>query len=326
MLFHINPGRYTTDDVIMIEHYLKPAERAEITVLVDNYTDSLQAPSTSVDRRLPYNPGRHLLAEHGFSCLIRVFSGKKVYTVLMDTGLSRQCLPWNARQLGISLSAVEAVVLSHGHYDHTGSLEEVLCSAEHQVPLIVHPDAFIRRRLNIPLQGQFDQPVLDAVALKKAGADIRRHREPSTLASGHLLVTGEVERKTRFEKGMPGGEIFKDGQWVPDQIQDDQAVVIKIQEKGLVVLSGCAHAGIINTVEYAKKITGTDHVHAVLGGFHLSGKAYEQVIPPTVDTLVQINPDYMVPMHCTGRIAINQFMERMPGKCILNTVGTTYEF
>ena len=310
----------------MTDHMLKPADRTEITVLVDNYTDLLQAPSTPVDRRLPYNPGRQLLAEHGLSCLIRVFVGKKEHTILLDTGLSRQCLPWNARQLGISFAGIEAVVLSHGHYDHTGCLEEVFCSVGHQVPLIVHPDAFLRRRLTVPSQGQFDQPVPDAVALKKAGADIKLRSGPSTLAAGHLLVTGEVERKTSFEKGMPGGEIFADGKWVPDPIRDDQAVVLIVKDKGLVVLSGCAHAGIINTVEYAKKITGTDHVHAVLGGFHLSGKAYEQVIPPTVDRMLQIDPDYIVPMHCTGRDAVNRFMETMQGKCILNTVGTTYVF
>jgi len=150
--------------------------------------------------------------------------------------------------------------------------------------------------------------------------------EPSTLAAGHLLVTGEVERKTAFEKGMPGMERFTDGSWKPDPIRDDQALVINVKDRGLVVLSGCAHAGIINTVEYAKKITGVDRVHAVLGGFHLTGPAFAPVIPPTVDAMKQINPDYVVPMHCTGWDAINRFMTGMPGRCILNTVGTTYRF
>lgn len=305
---------------------LKPVDRAEITVLVDNYTDLLAAPSTPVDRRLPYDPKRQLLAEHGLSCMIRLFSGTREHAVLLDTGLSRQCLPWNARQLGISLAGIEAVVLSHGHYDHTGGLQEAVCGAKHQVPLIAHPDAFLPRRLIIPSQGVFDLPVADPVALKKAGADIKMRSGPSTLAGGHLLVTGEVERKTPFEKGMPGGEIFTGGLWGPDPIRDDQAVVISMKEKGLVVLSGCAHAGIINTVEYAKKITATDQVHAVLGGFHLNGKAFEQVIPPTIDAMKQIGPDYLVPLHCTGWGAINRFMAAMPGKCVLNTVGTTYVF
>lgn len=311
----------------MTEQIVKPADRVEITVLVDNYTDFLiLAPQTPVDRRLPYNPGRHLLAEHGLSCLVRVTAGTKEHAILLDAGLSPECLPWNARQMGISLAGMEAVVLSHGHYDHTGALGCVVAGAGRQVPLIVHPDAFLRRRLNIPGQGMFDQPVPDAVALKKAGADIRLHSEPSTLAAGHLLVTGEVERRTPFEKGMPGAEIERDGYWVTDTIRDDQALVVNVKDKGLVVLSGCAHAGIINTVEFARKITGIDRVHAVLGGFHLSGKAYEQVVPPTIDAMKRINPDYLVPMHCTGLDTIARFHAEMPGKCIRNTVGTTYVF
>jgi len=311
----------------MTEHLLKPADRVEITVLVDNYTDFLiMAPSTPVDHRLPYDPKRRILAEHGLSCLVRVFAGKKEHAVLLDAGLSSEALPWNARQMGISLVGIEAVVLSHGHYDHTGALESIVAGAGRQVPLIVHPDAFLKRRLNIPGQGVFDQPVPDAIALKKDGADIKLRSEPSTLAAGHLLVTGEVERKTSFEKGMPGAEIERDGIWATDPIRDDQALVINVNDKGLVVLSGCAHAGIINTVEYARKITGTDHVHAVLGGFHLGGKTYEQVVPPTIDAMKKINPDYLVPMHCTGWNTINRFMAALPGKCILNTVGTTYVF
>lgn len=311
----------------MTELLLKPADRVEITVLVDNYTDFLiMAPSTPVDRRLPYDPERRILAEHGLSCLVRVFTGRKEHAVLLDAGLSCECLPWNARQMGISLLEIEAVVLSHGHYDHTGALECVVKEAGHQIPLIAHPDAFLRRRLTVPGQGIFDQRRPDAVALKQVGADIRLRSEPSTLAAGHLLITGEVERKTSFEKGMPGAEIERDSVWSCDSIRDDQALVINVKDRGLVILSGCAHAGIINTVEYAKELTGTAHVHAVLGGFHLSGKTYEQVVPPTIEAMKKISPDYLIPMHCSGWNTINRFMDAMPGKCILNTVGTTYIF
>jgi 7,8-dihydropterin-6-yl-methyl-4-(beta-D-ribofuranosyl)aminobenzene 5'-phosphate synthase len=228
--------------------------------------------------------------------------------------------------MGISPAGIEAVVLSHGHYDHTGGLGVVVCGAGRQVPLIAHPDAFLPRRRNVPASGITDQPCPDAVALKKAGADIKLRSEPSTLAAGHVLVTGEIERTIPFEKGLAGAEIKKDGRWIPDLFLDDQALVISVKEKGLVVLSGCAHAGIVNTVEYARRITGTDRVHAVLGGFHLNGKAFEKVIPPTIEALRRIDPDYIVPMHCTGWDAINRFRGAMPGKCILNTVGTTYVF
>lgn len=305
---------------------LQPADRVEITVLVDNYIDFFVVPSTPVDRRLPFNPARQLMAEHGLSCLVRVFAEEKEHAILLDAGHSKECTTWNARQLGINLAEIEAVVLSHGHVDHIGGLSSVISGAGRQVPFITHPDAFLKRRLNNPARGPVDLPQLDTITLKKAGADILQRAEPSTLAADHLLVTGQVERTTAFEKGMPGMEAFIDGRWAPDPINDDQALVINVKDKGLVVLSGCSHAGIVNTVNTARKITGTDNVHAVLGGFHLTGPAFAPVIPPTIEGMLRINPDYVVPMHCTGWDAMNRFAGAMPGKFILNTVGTTYVF
>ncbi|WP_292370683.1 MBL fold metallo-hydrolase [Methanoregula sp. UBA64] len=309
----------------MTEISLKPADRVEITVLVDNYLDIFVQPKTPVDRRLPFDPCRNLLAEHGLSCLVRVFSGKQEHAILMDAGLSKECMAWNARQLGISSNSIEAVVLSHGHFDHIGGLEAAVAGAGHQVPLVLHPDAFLERRMNSK-NGIAKLPPLDAVALKKAGADILKRAGPSTLAAGHLLVTGEVERVMPFETGMPGMEMLAGGAWVTDPIKDDQAIVIPIKDRGLVILSGCAHAGIVNTVKYAQKITGVEKVHAVLGGFHLTGPAFASRIQPTIDAIKEIGPDYVVPMHCTGWDAINRFMAAMPEQCILNTVGTTYVF
>jgi 7,8-dihydropterin-6-yl-methyl-4-(beta-D-ribofuranosyl)aminobenzene 5'-phosphate synthase len=129
--------------------------------------------------RLPFDPNRHIMAEHGFSCLVRVFSGKQEHAVLLDTGLSRECMAWNARQPGISLAAIEAVVLSHGHFDHIGGLSFVFCGAGHQVPLVVHPDAFLQRRTTGP-KGMVKLPDLDAVELKKS-----RGRYPAARAAVH---------------------------------------------------------------------------------------------------------------------------------------------
>jgi 7,8-dihydropterin-6-yl-methyl-4-(beta-D-ribofuranosyl)aminobenzene 5'-phosphate synthase len=310
----------------MTNPILHEADRVEVTVLVDNYTDLLVPQKTPVDRRPVLNPALSLLAEHGLSCLVNVYAKGHGHRILLDAGLSDIALLHNARQLDCPLDTVESAVLSHGHFDHMGGLCGFFEQTTHQVPLVVHPDAFLTRRLNPPGKRPLDLPKPGAADLRKAGADILQREQASTLAAGHLLVTGEVPRRTAFEQGLPGAEACINNEWVADPIRDDQGLVVRVKDKGLVVISGCAHAGIVNTVEYAKELTGIDRVHAVMGGFHLSGPAFEPIIGPTIDAMQRINPDYIVPMHCTGWTAINQFMEAMPKKCILNTVGTTYVF
>lgn len=308
-----------------MEFKLKPADRVEITVLVDNYIDIFVTPATPADRRLPFDPHREIIAEHGFSCLVRIFSSKDKHTVLLDAGLSRECMAWNARQLGISLQSVEAVVLSHGHFDHTGGLYDFFSGENGMIPFVFHPDALLLRRFSTP-NGPVELTQIDAESLKNAGAEMLSRSGPSSLSDGYMFVMGEVERTVEFETGMPGMEIKRDDTWMHDLILDDQAIVIHIKGRGLIIISGCAHAGIVNTVEYAKKITGVHSVCAVVGGFHLTAPVFEPRINPTIDAMKAANPDYIIPMHCTGWKAINSFMASMPEKCILNTVGTTYVF
>jgi 7,8-dihydropterin-6-yl-methyl-4-(beta-D-ribofuranosyl)aminobenzene 5'-phosphate synthase len=302
------------------------ADKAEITVLVDNYIDIFVPSQKSIDSRPPFALERPLLAEHGFSCYIRIFSNGKGHDILLDTGLSCGCMLHNAGQLGINLAKAESIVLSHGHFDHTGGLSSFLQTAGHQLPIVVHPDAFLSRRLHSKGKDPVNLPKLNAIVIKQHGGDIMERSGPSVLAAGHLLVTGEIERTVSFEQGFPGMEAQIGDQWIPDRISDDQAVVINIKDKGLVVISGCAHAGIINTIRYAQKVTGIDTIFGVLGGFHLTGPLFEPVIEPTIKAMKQINPEYIVPMHCTGWEAINRFFSAMPDACILNTVGTTYRF
>jgi len=155
---------------------------------------------------------------------------------------------------------------------------------------------------------------------------LHEEKEASTLASDFVLVTGDVERVTDFEKGFPWAEAKINNIWIVDPFHHDQGVAVKVRGRGLVVVGGCSHAGIINTVKYAQKVTGTDKVHAVLGGFHLSGRLFEPIIGVTIEEIKKICPDIVVPMHCTGWKAINQFAKEMPEQFILNGVGTTYVF
>jgi 7,8-dihydropterin-6-yl-methyl-4-(beta-D-ribofuranosyl)aminobenzene 5'-phosphate synthase len=307
---------------------LREADKVEVTVLVDNYTDAFLQ-STEVVKRpaLQLNPPKTLLAEHGFSCLLKVSSGSEEHVVLIDTGITATCFFNNVDVLGVDLNKVESVVLSHGHLDHFGALVEFLKGAKKGIPLVLHPDAFLERALNMPDSGRLtDFPVLDKAALKKTGVVLREARDVSMLASGLVLVSGEVERVTDFEKGFPWSEAKIGGQWVVDPFHDDQGVVVKLKRKGLVVIGGCSHAGIINTVKHARKVTRTDQVHAVLGGFHLTGPIFEPIIEPTINEMKKVGPDFVIPMHCTGWKAINQFAQEMPEQFILNGVGATYVF
>ena len=310
----------------MDELNLREADKLEVTILVDNYTDLLLLQGTEVVKRpmiaLPNAP----LAEHGLSCLLKVYAGSDEHVVLMDASISTTCLFHNADALGVDFSKVESVVLSHGHIDHFGGLIGFLNRAKKGIPLILHPDAFLQRRLNIPGIGQVDIPRLDETALNETGVALDKIKDASTVGSDLIMVLGEVERVTDFEKGFPWAEAKMDDDWVVDPFRDDQGVAVKVKGKGLVVISGCAHAGIINTVKHAQKVTGMDKVHAVLGGFHLTGPLFEPIIGPTIEEMKRVAPDFVVPMHCTGWKAINQFAQEMPEQFILNTAGTTYIF
>jgi len=181
--------------------------------------------------------------------------------------------------------------------------------------------------MNLPKFGRpISMPSLEETSLTKAGATVQKSKDPRLLADGIMITTGEVERSTPFEKGLPWAEANINDTWTIDPFHDDQGLIVKVKDKGLVVISGCAHAGIINTVRHACTITATENVYAVMGGFHLTGPMFDPIIPPTIEAMKQMDPHYLIPLHCTGWKAITRFAEEMPWQFILNTVGTTYVF
>ena len=311
----------------MSELNLREADKLEVTVLVDNYTDALLLQGTDVVKRSLIPPPTLFLAEHGLSYLLKVYAGTEEHLVLFDAAVSTTCFFHNADLLQVDSSKVESVVLSHGHFDHFGALVEFLNRATKGIPLVLHPDAFLQRRLNIPgVARVVGFPTLDETAVKKTGTALHKVKEASTVASDLILVLGEVERVTDFEKGFPWVEAKIDDEWVVDPFRDDQGLAVRVKDRGLVVIGGCSHAGIINTVKHAQKVAQADKVHAVLGGFHLTGPIFEPIIGPTIEEMKKIGPDFVAPMHCTGWKAITQFAEQMPEQFILNSVGTTYIF
>ncbi|MCH8950031.1 MAG: MBL fold metallo-hydrolase, partial [Chloroflexi bacterium] len=267
------------------------------------------------------------LSEHGFSALINVEKGGREHRVLFDAGLTPDGLAENMRRLGIDAKEIEAVVLSHGHFDHTTGIDGfVRAVGRANLPVMIHPEFWSRRRIAIPGREPFELPSTSKSALQGAGFEIIEERQPSFLLDGSLLVTGEVDRTSDFELGFPIHQAFRDGDWQPDPlILDDQAVVLHVRDKGLVVMTGCGHAGIVNIVRYAKKLTGVDEVYAVIGGFHLGGPLFEPIIPATCEALAALAPEVVVPAHCTGWRATHALAAALPDAFIQNSVGTRYE-
>ncbi|MBW1779804.1 MAG: MBL fold metallo-hydrolase [Deltaproteobacteria bacterium] len=307
---------------------LKPVDQVKILTVIDNYVDVLLT-NTEVITRPPLAktgtiPVDTLLAEHGLSLLVTVGEGEETHTLLFDTGYSRVGVLHNLDQLGVDLSQVEALALSHGHMDHTGSLYPVLDRIPNKIPLILHPEAFHAPRFFGLADGRkllFPQTLVKE-DLKKRNIDLVESKTPTRLLGERIMVTGEVERITSFEKGLPNAVLERDGKTEADPISDDQALVVHLKDKGLVVIAGCSHAGIINTILYAQKITGIQDVHAVVGGFHLSGPYFEKIIEQTIGELKKIGPQHLSPMHCTGWKAIQQMSQEFPDAFILNSVGS----
>lgn len=234
----------------------------------------------------------------------------------------------NMRRLDIARGHIDIVVLSHGHWDHTTGMDGLLRElGPRNVPVLIHPEFWSRRRVALPGREPIELPSTSRSAPHGAGFEIVEQQQPSFLLDGSLLVTGEVDRTTEFEQGSATHQAHRHGRWQPDPlILDDQALVASVRGRGLVVLSGCGHAGIVNTLRYAQKLTGDDRIHAIVGGFHLSGKQFEKLITPTCDALAAFAPDHLVPSHCTGWRATHAIAARLPDAFIQNSVGTRFEF
>lgn len=320
---------------------LMPVERVDITTLMDNSLD-IFLPDTGPARRPQLggrghrleaafldggSVGESPLAEHGFSALITVAVNGREHTLLFDTGTSPEGVAENMRRLSISAKEIEGIVFSHGHFDHTAGMDGLVrMLGRANLPVLIHPDFWNRRRAVFPGREPVELPTTSRSALRGAGFEIIEEKQPSFLLDGALLVTGEVDRTTPFEIGFPPQQKLHDGHWVPDPlVLDDQAVVLHVRGRGLVVLTGCGHAGIVNIVRYAQKLTGIEQVYAVIGGFHLSGPLFEPAIPLVRDALREIGPEVIVPAHCTGWRAIHALAAAFPDAFIPNSVGTRFE-
>jgi 7,8-dihydropterin-6-yl-methyl-4-(beta-D-ribofuranosyl)aminobenzene 5'-phosphate synthase len=317
-------------------------ENVAVTVLVDNRAD-LIVKSTDTVKRYTEEP---LLAEHGFSALIELKEAG--VRVLWDAGVTRGALMENMRRMEIDPAAVDKIALSHGHSDHWAAMTEVIEVAAgrpssrewdedatmeeirrwvkgRRVPLVAHPAAF-RERWGVRKDGsKYGPAIVPRPEWEAAGAEIVLSEGPYELGPG-CWTTGAVPRRSFEQAGTPPRMAYREGdEFIRDYIDDDQSVVINVRDKGLVVVAGCAHSGIVNTVRYAREISGVDRIWAILGGFHLA-PADDEEIRRTIDEIEALKPAMVVPSHCTGFEAISRFASRMPDEFVLGVVGTTYLF
>lgn len=317
-----NMSAYTGDGIS-----LKKATEASVTTIIDNYVEVLLPSSDKVERP-PLTRGNDrmppLLAEHGFSALVEAVGNSVPHTILMDFGISKIGVPHNLRVLEIDLGKVEAFVISHGHHDHVGAIVEVLSSLPRKPrPVVVHPDAFTSTRFHkFPDGKKAPIPGLKKGVIEETGNQVIDGRSPVLLASDYVLTLGEIPRTNDFEKGMSTAYYEEGGKIYKDQIMDDKGIVLDIQEKGLVVITGCGHAGIINTVRHAQRITGVQKIYCIIGGFHLIGNIGESVIKRTIEETKRLDPEVIVPCHCTGLKAIQEFERTFPEAFVLNASGT----
>lgn len=310
---------------------LPEVDQVTITLIVDNSVDLLMASSDVAKRfKLGPNPFERSLpiAEHGYSVLIHAKRGNSTANVLFDTGVSKKVILHNLDVLEINAHDIQAIILSHGHPDHAmglpGFVERL---GSRNLPLILHPDAYLERKLVLPDGSEVNLPAPRFKDLRRENIEIIEQPGPSMLIDNIILVSGEVSRITSFEKGFPIHYAKRSGHWIPDPlIMDDQCAILNLRNKGLVIITGCGHSGIINIMKHAQDLTGISKIHAVIGGFHLSGKMFEAIIPDTVSALKEIAPDYVMPGHCTGWIAQHKIARDMPNAFIPNSVGTTLFF
>ena len=322
---------------------LAQADRAEILILVDNVTDNLSSVPAYVETEMPrlWKRGLKLLsgrcmccAAHGLACAVTVWRGDTAHTLLFDTGPDDSVLGRNVERLGFDMGGIESIVLSHGHWDHSGAmllaLEMIqLSNGGRPVPTYMHPgmyrsramkaaDGSMRPFADVPSQAQLEQ----------AGALVVNAVEPQLILDDLFFVSGEIPRVTAFETGMQGQHRRTlDGQgWEPDPLViDERFIAVSVKGKGVIVLTACSHAGVVNVMTHARECFAGETLYGVLGGFHLSG-GNERLIPETVAELRAFELKMIAAAHCTGWRAVNALANAFGDAVAPAAVGKVYRF
>jgi 7,8-dihydropterin-6-yl-methyl-4-(beta-D-ribofuranosyl)aminobenzene 5'-phosphate synthase len=319
------PGVSLAQGVVKIPE----ADNITVTVITDNLVNVSQ-PDYKIAKRAkrvitPLDSAMH--GEHGLAYQIETVVDGKSHCCLFDFGADPQGVMKNMKLLKVDPAKVEALGISHDHWDHQVAFAEIMKAKKDEfrkgIPLYVGEPFFVGTYQRLP-----NGNVISLLGLNKADVEglgfvkIVEIKGPAPFIPG-AYFTGKVEQVTDYEKIPPSFVARKGDEYVPETFPGEQAVILNAKGKGLVVLSACAHRGIVNTVKHAQKMTGIEKVYLVMGGFHLTG-AKPEVIKKTVADIKAINPQYIVPTHCTGFEAVEAFSKEMPDQFILNTAGTKY--
>lgn len=321
----------------------EPVDSCEVLVLVDNVSDLLSTVPQGVTGEVANVvaagaselAGRCLCcAQWGLSLLITVRRGEMTRTVLFDAGPEAYGVLRNAERLGVDWGIVDAAVFSHGHWDHVGGMTAALeqmreANGGRAVPVHVNRGMFVRRAMRLPAGELPMERVPSPADLESAGGRVVMEEGPSLLADGMALLSGDIPRVTPFEKGLPGQIAQQpDGSWEPDPwITDERWLAVDVKGLGAIVFSACSHAGIVNVLKDARESFGATPLHGVMGGFHLSGAAWEAIIPETVADMAAFGLKAIVPGHCTGWRAVQKLVETFgDGIVVPSAVGRRHRF
>jgi 7,8-dihydropterin-6-yl-methyl-4-(beta-D-ribofuranosyl)aminobenzene 5'-phosphate synthase len=280
----------TVKVVKVLKGSMPSADRVRLTVLAED----------TVSKRKP-----HLVAKHGLSLLVETTTAGVETRILMDAGPPPNVALHNAAAMGARVRELDAIVISHGHYDHIGGLIQILKRNRRVIPVVAHPKVFGPKFAFKP-NLQFIGPDFDQPSVKAAGGILVLAHNPVMIAAG-VTTTGEIAREIDFEK-TEGFWTVEDNRFVEDPMNDERALLINVKDKGLVVITGCAHSGIINTLKQAQKTSSVGDIYAVVGGLHLE-KASDTRIKQTVDEISRIDPKVIYPCHCTGSKVMDRLRE-----------------